>query len=79
MSLLDEVRDDETHHRQGVSCWVTRLRASDPDLAAEVEEAMAAKVRPASLTRVLNNRGIDVGGNMISRHIRGECKSCRPS
>ncbi len=73
MGLIDEVEADPV--RAGGTCWLTKLRVSDPEFAAEVEEAFAADLSTAKLTRAINARdeSPSISAQTVARHNRHEC------
>lgn len=80
MSLLDEAKEesDRTSNRP-----ICSLAALDPDLRAEIDEALATPgVTATGLERALVKRGVTADGRTIKsttlgRHRRGDC-TCEP-
>ena len=75
MSLLDEARQARRHN--GVNCAVQKLRLSDPALYAELIEALASEVECSAISVALHMKGVDMDGNVLTRHRRGYCVRCR--
>ena len=74
MGLLDEILTDGDQHRPGSTCWFMLLEQRDPELAAEVKDAIDQKVQFASLSRVLKSRGVKVTPSGVSRHSHKLCR-----
>ena len=69
MSLVDEARLEV--RTQGGICTVQGL---DPELIAEIQEALDAGINARAIGRALKNRGVSLTGDVIRRHfVRHEC------
>lgn len=85
MSLLDEARSQE--QRTGSSCALQRTKQQNPDLYAEIVEALESDVNCAALARAIDQRNrerkendpppILITRDMLERHRRGDCRRCR--
>ena len=75
MSLLDDAR--QAHRPNGINCVVQKLRLSDPALYAELMEALASEVECSAISVALHRKGVDMDGNVLTRHRRGNCARCR--
>lgn len=72
MGLLDEAKEAS---RRKAGCSVSTL---DPDLRAEVEEALSADgVTAAGVERALAKRGLKIQATTLRRHVLGRC-TCEP-
>lgn len=68
MSLADEAT--ALTRRSGVLCGVAAL---DPATRGELEDALAAGLTAASLSRALKNRGTVLSEGALTRHRRRDC------
>lgn len=75
MTLLDEAVKLQT--TAGVACAVGSLKKLDPTLYAELLEGLASTVQAAALSRALKGHSILMAPDVLSRHRRGDCVSCR--
>ena len=74
MSLLDEAT--ERVNRPGTPCAIDKFRTSDPQLYAELLEALASSVQISAIARALKDRGLPVPSDTLGRHRRGDCVRC---
>lgn len=78
MSLIDEAR--ALTGRPGGVCGVARLLSTHPELEDDVAKALIGLknqvVSAQGLSDAFKARGIEITGQVLGRHNRGEC-SCR--
>lgn len=72
MALVDEAK--ALAQSQGSKCSIGLLAKSDPDLYAELVEAMASDVKSNAIGRALQARGHDISGQTVNRHRVGMCR-----
>ena len=72
MSLLQEAVALSGH--AGGRCAVGRLLEENPDIGAELKEALDAEVSAQAISVALKGRGIDIGRQVIYRHRRQYCR-----
>jgi hypothetical protein len=75
MSLLDDALGIQ--RKPGSPCKLDTLRQDDPNLHAEIMEALAAPVHAIAVSRALRDRGVSITGEALQRHRRNECSRCR--
>lgn len=78
MTLLDEARGQRS--RPGPECTFAKLRRSNPQLHAELLEALEEAphvVTYARIERLLFERGVEIGKDTLSRHKNRQCMTCR--
>lgn len=75
MSLTDEARD--LVRKPGIRCFLHKLHDDDPELAAEIDEALASDLPTSAITAALAVRGIRLERQVLPRHRRQECSWCR--
>lgn len=69
MSLLEDAKDQSHHYKP--TCTLASL---DPDLLAEVDEALAEPgVTDIGVERALAKRGVRIKAPTLGRHRRGDC------
>lgn len=75
MALADEARAHLS--RPTGTCSLERLIVSDPDLGAEIVDALADRTLTSqAISRALVKRGHQISGATVARHRRGDC-ACR--
>lgn len=72
MALIDEAQ--AMTRSQGTKCSVGLLAKSDPDLYAELVEALESDVSSNAIGRALKARGVPISGQSVNRHRTGVCK-----
>lgn len=82
-SLEDAIASEPKRTRKGPPCGYIRVRAGmDADDQARFEYLLAEVARgqrtAASVGRILSRAGHHWPGNMITRHMRRECKCFDP-
>ena len=75
MSLLEEAIG--LQQKPGSPCKLDHLRHENPELHAEVIEALASTVHASAISRALKPRGVEVTPEALTRHRRHECQRCR--
>jgi hypothetical protein len=75
MSLLDEAVSLQA--KPGTPCSVQALKEANPELHAEVMEALATSVYATAISKALEKRGVYIRSDALNRHRRGECERCR--
>jgi len=73
MGLLDDIAAEQRHG--GTPCSVPgvldALKAEERD---DFNRALELGLQASSISRALRLRGIDLAGNTIARHRRGDCR-----
>ena len=79
MDILEDLAGYEG--RPGIkTCVISRLRESDPALAAQWDRAFASSYQHAAIGRWFADRGHpEINGEAVAKHRRKECVVCRTS
>ena len=78
MTILEDAMGKRA--RPGPECLFSRLRRTNPQLHAELLEALDQAphvVEFSEIRRQLLARGVEISKDTISRHKYGECATCR--
>lgn len=72
MGFMEDLENETV--ATGRKCWYVRLSVKDPNMAAGLDEGIAAGYSYSAVARASRKAGLSMARTTIASHYRGDCK-----